>query len=302
MPLPRFDFAPDEWPPLAVGLREGVADAVFEVEWNGERVEVAARGVVRSANSVGIFFRALASEEIWGVGNQSGGLRHVASGWNAEEIMCEVRRSLECGSYGRAYRYEEEGVSHCLYLDVGSEFGCWEVKNTKSWMARFRLLPGATWQDQMRDETSDIRFALVWSALSVEERLKRATLFSRGSWTEIKQVVRSIIVVCGLGKHYSHTTWRDEGFKWSDRMSNSTFSPTIRLRRWHRHLRDWFRWERDAELSARHLCVAQTFVGPIFVFKNAPTAHEQLEAALFLREWAQGKIPPDELRLLLPKL
>lgn len=309
MPLPRFDFAPHEWPPLGVGEREGLADVVFWVEWNGEEVEVLARevrchripSVVHTYSLV--FFRLVPQPEItWVAGSQPGHLRAFMSIFDERDLEDKVRDALQKQNYGRAFLWHNEiHDPHWLYIDFGKGTACWNGVGTDLFPGLFRLADEADLGDELKNPQSEANFALWWSLQSPIGRIEHALRFSGGSLEELRTVVRSIAVI-ESSVVFHHTL----SFSGSGTFTlNYGGDPTsIRFRRWAKYISEQFKWHVDPELTARHLCVENFGVGTIVQvgFPETLSEHERLEAALFLRDWARDKIPPDELKLLLPKL
>ncbi len=294
MPLPRFDFAPDEWPPLGDGPREGFADAHFETNWNGGRALICARrvGVTGNPNYVLLFFRVEGDATTRLVCDTSG-LPCLFEGVQPPQEAIEA--ALEGGHFGRAQMWECDW----LFLHSNGREGNWDGDGTNLYAAPFQLSESAHWECELARPDSDIRFARDWSRLSLHERGRRAAVWTRGSLDELEQFTRAVAVVCRMDRDYVGASWNGSWFSGFGQHKRSD----ARVRRWNRYLSAHFQWHRDPVLSAARRCVAQSPTGPHIQFPlTPPTAHEQLEAALFLREWAQGKIPPDELRLLLPKL
>ncbi len=160
---------------------------------------------------------------------------------------------------------------------------------------------------------SDIRFALHWSHLSLEERNSLNTFYTNGDEKELREVVRAIAFYESAGEEHDRLIYRN-GFLCHDWMRKYIKigppppryilpypAPTLRLEMWGKHVRNYFYIHGDTELMRKHQLLDP--MRPEIVVECAQaTQHERLEAALFLRDWAKDKIPPDELRLLLPKL
>jgi len=148
---------------------------------------------------------------------------------------------------------------------------------------------------------------LRWSYLSADERLSKAIRFRNGDLKELRSVVRAIGIMeatrQNLPKGWTVVFADALRFGENSLMALQQRNKIARLRRWSHHLNRHFNPHRDEDLAARYWCVRHFAFGHYASFEEGPPSqHERLEAALFLREWTAGKIPSDELRLLLPKL
>ncbi len=316
MSLPRFDFAPHEWPPLAQGEREGLADAVFWVEWNGEEVEVVARWVDVSRCLI-LFFRCPQQSPLtWVVGSHDyipsefglpdGDASPIEAATSAQR---HVKEAKEASSFGHTQNFDCSpfGVSgsRWLYLSINGQGGSWNGPGFPHDASVFHLQK--SFEQEVDDPESDVRFALRWSHLSLDERISKATHFRNGDLNELSQVVRAV-GISEAARQNPLGSWEiyfpDAWHSWTNAQVTLKFEgKNPRLRRWWHHLNRYFGPHKDEALAAQHLCLQKFSVGIYAEFEEDPSSqHERLEAALFLRDWARDKIPPDELRLLLPKL
>jgi len=320
MSLPRFDFAPHEWPPLGIGPREGLADAVFKVVWNNERVEVMTRWVELEHRAAYLFFKAIGGGPTLVVSREhSYGTSPFANvgmkGNSKVRLPVELVQKALRGwglSYGHGFCFPAQTwhTRHpqWLFLRHDGSGGVWNDWHYELHITPFRLSPPLDFSRQaLEDPDSPIRFALDWSQLSHEQRLEQTCGVFNDKQSELHKVVQSIALsepslhrTEAIGRlYYGEKLWPT--VKTPHGWEGET--PNARLRRWSVHLQRAFNWKKDEELTARHLCVERFNAWPrVQIELSPPTHHERLEAALFLREWAAGKIPSDELRLLLPKL
>ena len=311
----RFDLEPHQWPPQAQGERLGLADAVFTVEWDGAQVEVAARLVPIGIESFLMFFRALESSQIYVVATSSGirlspRLRYPINQESKIEFLKEqLPKVLENGeftTYGRLLPFHQTGLEPTnIFIAHDGKMGAWVNQSHASW-TQFRLNNENDLAiDAVENPDSSAGFALRWSRLSHEERCRRALCFANGDWREFQEIVRAAVY---FGAPAFVTAGMIISFGGEFGISDITariryHNVGVRLRRWAIYIARYFAPRCDADLAARHLCVAQQSLSPILSFKPPPPSqHERLEAALTLRDWATDKIPPREARLLLPKL
>ncbi len=309
MSLPRFDFAPHEWPPLAQGEREGLADAVFRAVWDEEGVEVAVREVRCAHFFLRFFCRLDQAQDKRIIARHNAQPLAFAKARGKRDFAERLTIAIQESFYGRAWRIETsfigvEGVQW-VYLDSDGKSGCWHGagSGSRALATAFRLAPGSSFEQEVNDPSSDVRFALDWSRLSPFEQNKRAMNFLNGSWDELRDVVRSIAIIEEIFRVTPGVAY-NEGFYYGGGMGHSNdFGSKInsRLRVWCPCIDAYFAPSLNTQLHTQHKCTQENR-GLLQIALSPPTQHERLEAALFLRDWAQGKIPPDELRLLLPKL
>ena len=318
MPLPRFDFELHEWPPLPEGynLREGLASALFRVDWNGEEVEAVARWI-KTSGSLLLFFRLLEeAQTTWLVSSHrytpalfSFMVGHTPES-RANSAEQRVKEAIKTSDFGHACNFDCSAFglsgSRWVYLSADGRGGCWNGPGSMQEAAIFRLQQNS-FEQEMDNAESNVRFALRWSQFSKDERICRALRFQNGGLDELRTVVRAVGIAEATHQNLTGSwtvAFKDEvAFRTNEVTALSAASINARKRRWSHHLNSYFAPHKDEVLAARYLCV-ELFRSPQYALfeEGPPTQHERLEAALFLRDWARDKIPPDELRLLLPKL
>lgn len=323
MESPRFDFAPHEWPPSAVSSRRRFADAVFQEKWNGEEKEWMARKIDLMDNGTFphslLFFRESETKTpTWVVSEVArSGLRSPhyfqIKRKTSLDVSREVRNAIATGNYGRVIRVGVPNVIALrdVYVDGSENRGVWpgfrRFPQRPEELAPFELALNETVEVAIANPSSDVRFALNWLKLSRNEQLRRVLRFRTGGVDEVKQVLRAIgLAEVWLPEMNERTVLFRVGPKVSFSRSTNSLpdEPTReRIQLWADHLYRYFQPHIDAELSASHPCVTHfKYLPYASVSVQPPSQHERLEAALFLRDWAQGIIPPGELALLLPKL
>ena len=319
--MPRFDFASDEWPPLAIGPCEGFADAVFRVLWDGKRVEIMARWVQIGKNAAFLFFKESEGPVFVVARLNKNTIFTSAFGDACMRDQKKINLAVECVTkalrgwglnygVGRRLLVQMSNTSETQWLFLlhdGKSGMLNDFTSSGRYPTLFRLESNQDLTFEMlQDPTSLVQFALDWSHLPFQQRLRRAVCLERGTWQELDNLVHAVAYFepsCNKGNVKTRLFF-GEGFylSWNPPYWD-TEMPNVRLRRLAVHIHRYFRPHRNEILSARHLCVAQQSIEPLVMLELLPpTQHERLEAALFLRDWARGKIPPDELRLLLPKL
>jgi len=315
--MPRFDFELHEWPLGSSQSPEGFADAMWRTRWQGAEVELCARWVLCGRSGSLLFFRRLDDEMTWLVshgpwapGAFSFMVGHTGPQHIENTARQRVEKALRSGCYGQARNFDASrwGLteSQWLFLNVDGRRGSWNGAGSgPAAEASFEIATDSL-EVEMDDAKSPVRFALEWSLMSPRERMEKAVRFRNGDWNELRAVVHAV----GMAE----ATRFGQGERWtivfseSLRFGRSMFARhpangSARLRRWSHHLNRYFSPHIEESLKARYDYVSRLTM-PYYVSVEAqlPSHHERLEAALFLREWARDKIPPDELRLLLPKL
>lgn len=315
----RFDFGREE--PLwgIFGENAGDASAVFPVFWNGEQVDVAVRLKNTHHKFALILFRRVESSEVYIVAESSDSsvdmawfsLRygHKTSSANekAQQIISHALASGTTG-YGRIHALSALTRNlpnpRWLFLREDQKCGCWQDGLFGSTSFRVRNENDLT-AEAIEDPETPIAYALQWSQLAPEEQRKRAVIFKNGNWEEFNRLIRAIFYFESADDEDKLVVEYDCGF-WMG-TNNVPLSgwklPGIRARRWASHLGRYFAPSRNQQLAQKHLCVADQSLHPLVTLNlPQPTQHERLEAALLLRDWAKGVIPPREARLLLPRL
>lgn len=316
----RFDLEPHQWPPHAQGDREGFADVIFRVEWDGQEVEVevAARLVQISDYSVSIFFRALDSSQIYVVATPYGIC--LSPRWHhlvdqeskiifLKEQLAKVLKNEGFAIYGRLLPFHQsENNRTNLFIAHDRTSGAWVGESSLVWTPFHTDSEADLTHESLENPNSLAGYALRWSQLSHAEQCARAVCFANGDCKEFRAIVRAAVYFGAPALDTQDLTiFFNSEFSISisnPLFHNSLFYPIgVRLRRWGAYIERHFAPHRNQTLAARHLCVANKSLEPLVQFAlPQPTQHERLEAALLLREWVEGKIPAREARLLLPKL
>ena len=160
-------------------------------------------------------------------------------------------------------------------------------------------------RDEWQDGSSDVRFAWEWATLSLEERFVRLTGF-RGNWRDLEDLMSLILMAASsLWQTRTSLEWMfDPGAGWIhiDSATDNEAAAALIAEKWMPTLQRYFVpcWESNclnhpaADLFWRHHGVL-----PTVWFEEPPTAHEQLEAKLRLRDWLEDKATPAQIKELL---
>ncbi len=168
----------------------------------------------------------------------------------------------------------------------------------------------SVWQD----EASDARFGWRWSSLSKDEKFLELTgLYNKSEVRarieeEMRRVMRLILIyfemwgpdeqwnlyfTLGGRSHISHEDGRLE-------------KNNQQLHKWNALLREYLMPQFHADWDEKHRCVGDCWsieMPSVSVeIEQPPTAHEQLEAKLALRDWLRGAATPDVAAALLASL
>jgi len=252
MRLPRFDFAPHEWPPSAYGEHEGVANVAFRTNWNGEDAEVMARWV-KLSGSVILFFRVPEkAQDTWLVASheytpaQFGFMvGHATPSHIAASAQAQAEHAIKMSFFGRARNFDASSFGFLekewLYLSVDGQKGCWNGAGSSLNSAIFKLkAEPPSFSQEIADPSSDVRFALRWSHLSPDERLLEAIRFGQSDLNELRSVVRAV----GIAEATRRNLPKDWTVVFADALrfgenSLRTLDPknkNARLRRWSHHI------------------------------------------------------------------
>ena len=158
-------------------------------------------------------------------------------------------------------------------------------------------------------ENSDVRFSWKWSQLSPAEA-NNLLMGVTGDLRELEQIMRWVIIsATRLWESSDHWTWKLTPYEFSDDgFSSDTHSlhgEVLSSRKWQKFLRSRYAPNWRGDLIARHQCAlkfyefSRNFYLGIAKISPPPTAHEQLEAKLALREWLQNKATPAQIEELL---
>lgn len=280
-------------------------------------MEVAARFLKTSGSAISFFRRLEGDQTNWVVSSQRYTpaqfgfmVGHTSPTDIAASAERRVKEAIKTSHFGHACSFDCEafGVSgsRWFYWSMDGQGGCWNGPGSAHNATIFRLEQNS-FEREMDNTECEIRFALGWSQLSEDERIKAVIHFQNGDLSELRAVVRALGIAEAARQNVMGNwavSFADLLRFGADKLWALRNSPgNARLRRWSHHLNRYFALHKDEALAARYLCVASFHLPHYTSFEEGPpSAHERLEAALFLRDWARGKIPPDELQLLLPKL
>lgn len=168
----------------------------------------------------------------------------------------------------------------------------------------------SAWQDT----SSDARFAWEWSGLSKSEKILRLTGVPPASGErarvekEMRRIMRLILINYEMwgpdeqwGLYFelgsrSHI-WHEDG-----RLEKND----QHLHKWNRLLQRYLMPHLRYDWLEKHRCVEDQWPfqahSAVVEIEHPPTAHEQLEAKLELRDWLRDKTTPDEAARLLAGL
>ena len=162
------------------------------------------------------------------------------------------------------------------------------------------------------DESSDARFAWNWALQNDKERVRSLTSFEGDwDWHEIERVMSWVLISASA-------LWKlDGGWLWEisadarhdilEDRSHGDVNPGTILDEWIAFIRNLYVPDWRESLVTNHQC-ARDFCGShgcnigLVQMLDAPTAHEQLEARLALRDWLAQAATPDVAALLLASL
>ena len=169
----------------------------------------------------------------------------------------------------------------------------------------------AAMREQLRaafnNERSEARFALKWLHLSPEEQDNKRLQFERETLEPMRKLLSAVLqsqieiwehdaalLWCLYGAGYADPDWSEDKlvFTNSPGTPNSLQIPP-RLERWKRAIwNNFLPCDDDWLLFA--LCVREwQDMGVVEVEAAPPTAHEQIEALLLLRDWWNQHFPPE---------
>lgn len=156
---------------------------------------------------------------------------------------------------------------------------------------------------EWNDDASDVRAALPWCDLSFEERQARAIRWERGNWKLLREVIEAALRVAPgknepakFARYVSASWFGQESLKlaspWTKFDSDAALIPPLlsvlemQFRSYYNlpegARNNWnFPWDEKDENRGTQIWLE---VAP-------PTAHERLEAALFLRDWLSQNAP-----------
>jgi len=179
-------------------------------------------------------------------------------------------------------------------FSVGRRISKMKSSQTRNWVEKLLAQP-----------SSDVAFAREFSRCDGFK--KRRQIFGFASEDEQRiaeselealccQVLQAHIV---LGDGATNIHWnliashpRSPACFWHFREDGGTFGRSPRLDDWAKILEQFG----PLHPNTKHLCLREWFSKPSVLAEgqlSAPTAHEQIEAHLALRQWAQSHLPPD---------
>jgi len=312
----------------------GRAQNVAPFEWRGHTFQVAARQVdcgdsLRwSKRIVFASFVGREDEANWVLGSgryyDEPQTTYGSSRLRLEKRLNRLKQSFSF-PFGRVFHFPKgELTPEARWVFIAANgSGCWDNTPFAQPDSLFRLSLGANEAfveapalavrarllEEVGRPDSDARFALDWPARSYAQRQSLLWQTRRGSVAQLLHVLRCALVV--------HPPLRDAQAEWiwwleegSGLLSCSPvipphpefFEETPRLRAWRRAIFEFFEPTLNRALLQRHVCARRAITSTDTLFEvqsEKTTHHERLESALQLRDWAQDKIAPRKLKLLL---
>jgi len=334
--FPFIELAPwEHWPGCAPDDIRARAQNVEPFRWRGRSLEVAGRFGSIGQHRRFLFARIIGDQNQGNWVLRDGfRLDQPATFSGGERLKLAYRlrtKRRDDFPFGRLFCFD---VGSPLAWIGESGFGCWlsaQRVGIDDAIAPFRLplkpqgllfdLSAIEVREILHEELerfdSDVRFARDWFGMEDTDKQMHALHMKRGSIEELHSLLRAVLrveiknlaskceVICWVSKveGQSWWMWHQLGYHGYHEVP---LSP--RLRTWERLLLGFFEPSLDGALLARHRCVRRWRENladradryTLFeVSTLLPTHHERLEAALTLRDWAQGKIAPRKLELLL---
>ncbi len=156
-----------------------------------------------------------------------------------------------------------------------------------------------------KDRDSDARFAWQWASLSRNAKIQMLTGYN-GNMDELTHLMRKVLLSSGLlWRHAPRWHWRIciipiQGRIYGNAPTKSLEAELKLLELWDSVFRAHFMPQAQPNLLQYHSCIEDDMrtLGQASV-RQAPTAHEQLEAKLALREWLHNKATPPQIEQLL---
>ncbi len=339
--FPIIRLAPWEYLPGAAPEEiEARAQNVVLFEWGGQQFELAARFADVGDGARYLFLRDISDtgEGNWVFSRGwHDDMPHPFFGGERLGLPGRLDRATQSYKFpfGRLLHFgtEEVGMQKFRRAFVtGSGSGCWlELHVGGGWPREAEsfhipVAPGESLLDwsardlrtilleQIACSSSDVRFALDWAQHSELEREDLALRVRRGSVVAMRELLACALKIePELQKHNALWHWDVEqeerewsGLNWYEGNSLPEWAPiSLRLRAWKQEILAYFGPELDVDLRCRHVCVRKSTGNHEFLLRielQTPTHHERLEAALWLRDWARGKVAPRKLQLLLSRV
>ncbi len=154
----------------------------------------------------------------------------------------------------------------------------------------------------------DVSFALRWSKLSPLERHKQRVKVRRGTWDEANELLTAALRTDISAVRNADWRWvllsarvGHKDYLWRSDSADHYHETPPRLRVWKQLIFNAFEPYEDLDLCKRYWCVwpGDNEDDSLFNIRcTAPSAHEQMEALLKLRQWAKRKVPAARLRAL----
>ena len=335
--FPIIKLAPwEHLPGCAADQIEARAQNVEPFEWHGHTMQLAARFAEVGDGARYLFLRDVLSQDegnwVLAHGSHVDGPQQIQG---APPLKLPGRLAAVKGAhslpFGRLFHLgrEELGVQkpwRAFVAPNGS--GCW-LETHKTWPDYHPFqLPRASFDSklqlavsevkalllaQTRLAGSDARFAFDWAHLTEFEKEDSVLCVRRGSVAELRELLKCAFKIQPeLQKHNALWNWEVESQQqvWSSLSFYNASNPAadfvsvpLRLQLWRREILAFFLPTFDTQLHRRHVCISSgytdNFGSLLHLEIQTPTHHERLEAALQLRDWAQDKIAPRKLKLLL---
>ncbi len=236
---------------------------------------------------------------------------------DAKKICGLIRRGFSEDSVARAFYFPTLPDLPRVILRVDN-FWCWCIHTTGAVPFLFDANVSednrtqkieAQLQNAWADETSDVRFVWKWFSDSDDGHYRNLTGFT-GTWEEVEATMKTILISATLLWQleprwvWIFGTTFDTNFVVGEagrvEVVEQYFQP------WVDFLQPYFLPLYTVALGKKHLCLSpenprSRNIGMIGT-DHLPTAHEQLEAKLALREWLRDKATPDVAARLLASL
>ena len=293
----NFELEPWEVPPGADAENLSVPIEFGPVEWNGEETMISARWLELESGEALAFFRPHCNEINYVVTRGDGielfrAKKHI----NSKTLGNVVRVAPYSGQFyfGRLF------YCHGEYLIFREGHGYWEAEDF--WQRESPLeipfdamtepsIHVFDWlQAQWNDENSEVRFSWEWNRkIEPEQNRWLGTIVPR--WNELHDLIRAVACIAAL----------PTGARWFlDFVDTHNHAPALleRLHPWRELLKSHFSFEplpnSYPKFLRRYFQMASSHVQ---VTGQELTAHQQLEAKLYLRDWLRRNAP-EQLHLI----
>lgn len=174
---------------------------------------------------------------------------------------------------------------------------------------------------EWHDTSSDARFAWQWSQYHGQECLMQYSGI-REYFTELERIMKLILIASTyLWQVDSYWLW--DFTPWEEKeqlldpskastppsLNNRTSRPYLQsnLHLWNCYLLQSYTPKWKEEWIGKHECIGHTMklkerANVRLIMNSPPTAHQQLEAKLALRDWLKGKATPEQIAQLMASL